>query len=92
VTAVPLHVRRGDAERHARRRCAQSERQHPLAVDCACGDRGGATLRSTVRRPFPGARIRGALAKASWNLRMLPWSQAMKKWQPIFPSLISWTT
>ena len=73
-----LHLRPGYAQRHARRRCAQGEGQHPLAVGRARGAGGSAAVRPAVRgalsraRAIPGAtsrRRRRARAGASHGRR-----------------------
>ena len=63
VTRRPLHLRPGDAQRHAGRRFAQGQGQHPLAVG---GDAVPAEVRlydRLFRVPFPGARL------TSWPAR-----------------------
>ena len=50
----PLHLRPADAQRHARRRRAQGQGQHPLALGRARGPGRGAPLRPPVRGAVSG--------------------------------------
>ncbi len=87
-----LHLRSGHPERHAGRRDAQGQGQHPLAFGAARAARRSAAVRSTVRGG--AARTRARARAAMRRRRAAPRAPAStrKSTSTNRPSATTWTT
>ncbi len=93
-----LHVRPGNPQRHAGRRRAQGQGQHPLAVRRACGAGGSAAVRPAVpgavsgRPQSLGRARRGRGAGDSCAGRTMSWWRATTTTPSRSPSATTSTT